>query len=137
MWVSLPSEAKQKFWNSKEIVINCSINNNFSHHYKKKKKNTHTHILMKKSTKNTFPGKKHHSEKSTKTLWFIKNIRWEDCIIDTPWGGVLCKDLIKLIVSSRMIIFFASCMAFNWRDIYVGSKLLNLEKFQVLLAKAK
>ena len=34
----MPSEARQKIWKSKEIAINCSINNNFSHHYKKTKK---------------------------------------------------------------------------------------------------
>ena len=46
------SQARQKIWNSKQYVINCSINNNFSHHYKIK-----THF-DEKSTKNTFPGKK-------------------------------------------------------------------------------
>ena len=57
-----------------EIVINCTIYNKFSDHYKIK------HILMKKSTKNTFPGKKHHCEKKhKKTLLFFKNTCYEDC----------------------------------------------------------
>ena len=64
------SEARQKNCNSKEIAINCSINNNFSHQYKKK------HILMKKGTKNTFQGKKkHHSQKKHKKHFcFLKTL---------------------------------------------------------------
>ena len=34
---------------------------------------------MKKALKNTFPGKKHHSEKSTKKHLFFKNTPYEDC----------------------------------------------------------
>ena len=61
------SEVRQKNWNSKEGVINCSINNNFSNHYEKK-----THFDEKKALKTLFQEKKHHSEKSTKTLLFLK-----------------------------------------------------------------
>ena len=48
-----------------EIAINCSIKNNFSNHYLKK------HILMKKSTKNTFPGKKNTTAKKAQKALFV------------------------------------------------------------------
>ena len=66
----MPSEVRQKNLEGKEIAINCSINNNFSHHFKKK------HILRgKKALKTLFQEKNYPSEKKHKeTLLFLKTL---------------------------------------------------------------
>ena len=68
MWVNMPREARQKKLDYTEIVINCSINNKFSHHYKK-------NILMEKALKTLY----HCEKKAQKKLSFFKNTRYEDC----------------------------------------------------------